>query len=88
MVTDMSMEFGRKLALPAEVKEMYPLKLKMNEVIEKRNAQIVLLRVCPLASDIDHLRPRADCTLSANAQSRTETHDGDDYALPKNPVQI
>ena len=55
---------------------------------EKRNAQIVLLRVCPLASDIDHLRPRADCTLSANAQSRTETHDGDDYALPKNPVQI
>ena len=36
----MSMQFERKLALPAEVKEMYPLSGKMNETVEKRNAQI------------------------------------------------
>ena len=57
----MSMEFGRKLALPAEVKEMYPLKLKMNEIIEKRNAQIkrifsgedkrILLIIGPCSAD-------------------------------------
>ncbi|MCR5118443.1 MAG: 3-deoxy-7-phosphoheptulonate synthase [Lachnospiraceae bacterium] len=36
----MGMEFERKLTIPAEVKEMYPLTLKMSETIEKRNAQI------------------------------------------------
>lgn len=36
----MNTEFVRKLAIPMEVKEMYPLTGKMNEVIEKRNAEI------------------------------------------------
>ncbi len=36
----MAMEFERKLALPAEVKEMYPLTGKMSEAVEQRNAQI------------------------------------------------
>ena len=36
----MGMEFERKLTIPAEVKEMYPLTMKMSEIIEKRNAQI------------------------------------------------
>ncbi len=34
------MKFERKLALPAEVKEMYPLTGKMSEAVDKRNAQI------------------------------------------------
>ncbi|MBR3039751.1 MAG: 3-deoxy-7-phosphoheptulonate synthase [Lachnospiraceae bacterium] len=36
----MAMEFERKLAIPAEVKEMHPLTGKMRETVEKRNAQI------------------------------------------------
>ena len=36
----MGMEFERKLAIPAEVKEMYPLTGKMSATVEKRNAQI------------------------------------------------
>ena len=36
----MGMEFERKLAIPAEVKEMYPLTGKMRETVEKHNAQI------------------------------------------------
>ena len=36
----MAMDFERKLALPAEVKEMYPLTGKMRERVEKHNAQI------------------------------------------------
>ena len=36
----MGMEFERKLAIPAEVKEMYPLTGKMSESVEKRNAQL------------------------------------------------
>ena len=36
----MAMEFDRKLAIPAEVKEMYPLTGKMRETVEKHNAQI------------------------------------------------
>ncbi len=36
----MAMEFDRKLAVPAEVKEMYPLTGKMRESVEKHNAQI------------------------------------------------
>ena len=36
----MAMEFERKLAIPAEVKEMHPLTGKMSETVEKRNAQI------------------------------------------------
>ena len=36
----MAMEFERKLAIPAEVKEMYPLTGKMRETVETRNAKI------------------------------------------------
>ena len=36
----MSMEFEKKLALPMEVKEMYPMTLKMGAVIEEKRAQI------------------------------------------------
>ena len=36
----MGMVFERKLTIPAEVKEMYPLTAKMNECVEKRTAQI------------------------------------------------
>ena len=36
----MAMDFERKLALPAEVKEMYPLTGKMREKVERHNAQI------------------------------------------------
>ena len=36
----MSMEFEKKLALPMEVKEMYPMTLKMGAIIEEKRAQI------------------------------------------------
>ena len=36
----MSMLFDRKLALPAEVKEMYPLTSQMSRAVEERNLQI------------------------------------------------
>ncbi len=36
----MSMVFERKVAIPAEVKEMYPLTGKMSMTVESRNAQI------------------------------------------------
>ena len=36
----MSMEFEKKLALPMEVKEMYPMTLKMGQIIEEKRAQI------------------------------------------------
>ncbi len=36
----MNMEFEKKLALPMEVKEMYPLSEKQSETIEKKRAQI------------------------------------------------
>ena len=36
----MNCEFERKLAIPMEVKEMFPLTEKANEIIEKQNAKI------------------------------------------------
>ena len=36
----MSMEFEKKLALPMEVKEMYPMTGRMGEIIEDKRAQI------------------------------------------------
>ena len=36
----MNMEFERRLAIPAEVKEMYPLTGKMADIVEKKRAEI------------------------------------------------
>ena len=36
----MNMEFERKLAIPAEVKERYPLTAKINDIVEKKRAEI------------------------------------------------
>ena len=36
----MNMDFERKLAIPMEVKEMYPLTGKMDKVVEEKRAQI------------------------------------------------
>lgn len=36
----MNMNFDRKLPIPMEVKEMYPLTAEMSEVVERRNAEI------------------------------------------------
>ena len=35
----MGMMYERQLAIPAELKEMYPLTAKMNETIQQRRAQ-------------------------------------------------
>ena len=34
----MIMDFEKKLAIPMEVKEMYPISAKLSDVVEKRNA--------------------------------------------------
>ena len=39
-VKNMNMDFERKLAIPMEVKEMYPLTGKMDKVVEEKRAQI------------------------------------------------
>ena len=36
----MNMYFEKKLAIPMEVKEMYPLDLKSQDIIDKRNVEI------------------------------------------------
>ena len=61
----MGMEFERKLAIPAEVKEMYPLTGKMRETVEKHNAQIKkrILRETIIVC----------CSLSAHAVRITRT---------------
>ena len=37
---NMNMDFERKLAIPMEVKEMYPLTGNMDKVVEEKRAQI------------------------------------------------
>ena len=36
----MNMDFEKKLAIPLEVKEMYPISVKLSEIVEKRNAEL------------------------------------------------
>ncbi|MBO6159362.1 MAG: 3-deoxy-7-phosphoheptulonate synthase [Firmicutes bacterium] len=36
----MSMEFEKRLAVPMEVKEMYPVSLKLEELVQKRNVEM------------------------------------------------
>ena len=37
----MGMMYERQLAIPAELKEMYPLTARMNETIQTRRAELV-----------------------------------------------
>ena len=37
----MNMDFERKLAIPMEVKEMYPVTMKVSEAVDKRRAEII-----------------------------------------------
>ena len=37
----MGMMYERQLAIPAELKEMYPLTAKMNETIQERRAELI-----------------------------------------------
>ena len=37
----MGMMYERQLAIPAELKEMYPLTAKMNETIQTRKAELI-----------------------------------------------
>ena len=36
----MNMDFDRKLAIPMEVKEMYPLSSKLSDIVERRSAAV------------------------------------------------